>query len=298
MKSSLQVASPPAKPLMIFDGGCNLCALWIRRWQHATGDSVDYLPFQDPRVAARFPELRRDRCEAAVQLIEPEGDVYAGAEAVFRALAHKSQEHWLLDGYYYLPGFGRASEWGYRLVARHRGFFALLTRMGWGRHAGASSHFLVRQVFLRLLGIIYLISFLSLGTQIKGLVGGDGIFPVRSTLAMIRLQLDSGRVGLDRYHLLPTLCWFNASDRFLQFQCAAGTVLALLVIAGIACYGSSIFPYARSAAISSAFRGIISCCKPASWRSSWRRCNSCPDSPAPQRPPVLRSGFCAGCCFR
>ena len=219
---------------MIFDGGCNFCALWIRRWQHATGDSVDYLPFQDPRVAAQFPELPRGRCEAAVQLIEPEGDVYTGAEAVFRALAHRSQEHWLLDGYYYLPGFGRASEWGYRLVARHRSFFALLTRMGWGRHTGTPTHLLVRQVFLRLLGIIYLVAFLSLGTQITGLVGSDGIFPVRSTLAMFRLQMNSERVGLDRYHLLPTLCWFDASDRFLRFQCAAGTALALLVVAGLA----------------------------------------------------------------
>lgn len=53
-------------------------------------------------------------------------------------------------------------------------------------------------------------------------------------MAMIRLQLDADRIGLDRYHLVPTLCWFDASDGFLKLQCAAGTALALLMILGIA----------------------------------------------------------------
>src|SRR6185436_16725334 len=40
--------------------------------------------------------------------------------------------------------------------------------------------------------------------------------------------------GLDRFRQLPTLCWFSASDRLLHLQCAAGAVLALLLIVGIA----------------------------------------------------------------
>ena len=34
--------------------------------------------------------------------------------------------------------------------------------------------------------------------------------------------------GLERFHLLPTLCWLDSSDSFLNFQCAAGTVLAVI----------------------------------------------------------------------
>jgi hypothetical protein len=89
-------------------------------------------------------------------------------------------------------------------------------------------------VFLRALGIIYLIAFLSLWTQIIGLVGNKGILPANSTMTMLRQQVDGQRIGLDRYHLVPTLCWFDASDRFLKLQCAAGTALALLLIIGIA----------------------------------------------------------------
>src|ERR1051326_2124910 len=76
VQSALRVASPPAKPLMIFDGDCNFCAFWICRWQGATGERVEYLPFQDPSIAARFPELPRDEFERAVQLLEPDGAVY------------------------------------------------------------------------------------------------------------------------------------------------------------------------------------------------------------------------------
>ena len=219
---------------MIFDGDCSFCSLWIRRWQHATGDDVDYLPFQDSRIAAQFPELPRGRFETAVQLVEPDGAVYGGAEAVFRAIAHKPHEHWLLDWYYHSPAFAHAAEWSYRLVARHRRFFSLLTRLAWGQHLEPPTHFLVRWMFLRGLGIIYLIAFLSLWTQIAGLIGSKGILPAQSTMTMIRQQVDAQRIGLDRYRLAPTLCWFDSSDGFLKLQCAAGTMLASLLILGIA----------------------------------------------------------------
>ncbi len=64
---------------MIYDGDCRFCSLWVRRWQQATGDEVDYLPSQDPRVAAQVPELPREQFDAAVQLVEPEGTVFGGA---------------------------------------------------------------------------------------------------------------------------------------------------------------------------------------------------------------------------
>ena len=48
---------------MIYDGDCNFCSLWIHRWQLTTGDRLDFLPFQDPGVAARFPEVPRGQFE-------------------------------------------------------------------------------------------------------------------------------------------------------------------------------------------------------------------------------------------
>jgi lipase maturation factor 1 len=114
---------------MIYDGDCSLCSLWIRRWQQTTDGRLEYLPSQDPAVAARFPEVPRSQFETAVQLVETDGCVYGGAEAVFRGLAHKSGERWLLDSYEHSPAFARASEWAYRVVARHRTLFSALMRL-------------------------------------------------------------------------------------------------------------------------------------------------------------------------
>lgn len=219
---------------MVYDGDCNFCSLWIRRWQQTTGDHLDYLPFQDPSVAARFPEVSRGQFETAVQLVEPDGCVYGGAEAVFRALAQNPHEGWLLDWHEHSPVFAHASEWGYRMVARHRRFFSALTRLGWGRHVDPPTHNLVRWAFLRALGAIYLVAFVSLWVQIFGLVGSDGILPAKPAMDSMRNAADARHLGLDRYHLVPTLCWFKATDGFLNFQCAAGTTLAVLLIIGIA----------------------------------------------------------------
>ena len=116
-------------PLMIYDGDCNFCSLWVHRWQHATGGQVEYLPFQDPRVAAQFPELPREQFESAVQLIEPDGAVFSSAEAVFRALARNPRRQWLLDWHNHSPAFARVAGWSYHFVARHRTFFSMLTRL-------------------------------------------------------------------------------------------------------------------------------------------------------------------------
>ena len=164
MQSGIRVATPPARPLLVFDGDCNFCTLWVRRWQQMTGDSMDYLPAQDPRIAAQFPEIPREQFDTAVQLIESDGSVYSGAEAVFRALAHSPSRQWPLRCYEKSPSFVVVTEWAYGLVAENRTFFSLLTRWFWGRHVEQPTHFLARWLFLRALGVIYLIAFVSLWT--------------------------------------------------------------------------------------------------------------------------------------
>jgi predicted DCC family thiol-disulfide oxidoreductase YuxK len=234
VKSAIRVAAPPPKPLMVFDGDCNFCTLWIRRWQQMTGDSVDYLPAQDPRIAAQFPEIPREQFDTAVQLIESDGSVYSGAEAVFRTLAHNPKRQWPRRFYESSVPFADLTEWAYRLVAENRKFFSLLTRWFWGHHVEQPTHFLTRWVFLRALGVIYLIAFVSLWTQIDGLIGHNGILPTDRFMTTVQQQCNLQGIGLDRFRLLPTLCWFNSSDGFLHFQCAGGAVLAIFLIAGIA----------------------------------------------------------------
>ena len=83
-------------------------------------------------------------------------------------------------------------------------------------------------LFLRLLGLVYLIAFWSLATQILGLAGHDGILPADRYMTAAH-TLD----GISRYWMLPTLTWISASDTFLRALCIGGAALAALLIAGI-----------------------------------------------------------------
>lgn len=109
---------PLQKPLLLFDGDCGFCRQWIERWRRVTGGAVDYAPYQ--AEADRFPEIPRERFAEAVHLLEPDGRVTSGAEAVFRTLATARGRGWILSLYEHVPGVARASEALYRFVARHR----------------------------------------------------------------------------------------------------------------------------------------------------------------------------------
>ena len=215
------MSSQSSKPLLVYDNDCDFCRYWIAQWQHVTGNRIAYAPYQE--VASRFPEIPISAYESSVQLILENGTVFSGAEAVFRALNNSL----LLWCYYHLPGFASVSEGIYRFVARHRSFFSALTRWFCGTHTNKTTFYLSRWLFLRGLGCIYLIAFLSLWVQIHGLVGSNGILPAGEYLTAVRQQ-----IGPEGYYLLPTLFWLNPSDAFLHFLCAGGVVLSLALIAG------------------------------------------------------------------
>jgi predicted DCC family thiol-disulfide oxidoreductase YuxK len=218
---------------MVFDGDCNFCRRWISRWQQATGDRVEYIPFQDLTVASRFPALTREQCAQAVQFIDTNGHIYSAAEAVFRALAVAPCKRWPLWCYQRIPGVAPITEGLYRFVANHRTVFSSLTRLLWGQHVEQPTHFLTRWLFLRLLGIVYLIAFVSLWIQIDGLVGSKGIAPAAQFMERVHTWAQTHNVW-DAVSIAPTLCWFNTSNGFLHFLCGGGTILAVLVILGIA----------------------------------------------------------------
>ena len=213
--------SQSSKPLLVYDNDCDFCRYWIAQWQHITGDRVAYAPYQE--VAAEFPDIPLSAFEDSVQLILQNGTVLSGTEAVLRAL----NNGFLLWCYNRLPGFAGVSEGVYRLVAKHRPLFSALTRWFWGTHTERTTFHLSRWLFLRGLGCIYLIAFLSLWVQIHGLVGSNGILPAGQYLEAVRQQ-----IGTEGYYLVPTLFWLNPSDAFLHFLCAGGAVLSLVLIAG------------------------------------------------------------------
>lgn len=88
-----------------------------------------------------------------------------------------------------------------------------------------SQYQLISALFLRLLGVFYLIAFASLAVQIEGLAGSQGIQPFAEKLAEL-----AATPGYEKYLRFPSLFWLNASDGALTGAAQAGCILALLII--------------------------------------------------------------------
>jgi predicted DCC family thiol-disulfide oxidoreductase YuxK len=224
-RSTYLVAQPPAKPTLVFDGDCEFCVLWVTRWTEQTHDAVAFQPLQI--AADRFPEIPRSDFEGAVHFIEPNGRVSSGAAAVFRSLgiAGPKLNRW---GYDHVPGFAGVSEAAYRLIARNRSFSHFITRLIWGKEVLRPTYARARGWFLRALGVIYLIAFLSFWVQADGLIGIHGISPLPQLL-----KAASAELGTYAWLTLPTLCWLNWSNGFIHFLCGAGALLSVLLVIGI-----------------------------------------------------------------
>ncbi len=92
-----------------------------------------------------------------------------------------------------------------------------------------ATYVLSRWLFLRLLGVVYLVAFVSLAVQITGLVGERGVLPARAFL-----ERAHALYGSEAYRLFPSLCWLGASDGVLRTLAWGGAALALLLVAGVA----------------------------------------------------------------
>ena len=222
----LRVASPPEKPLVIFDGDCGFCRFWIGRWRSISADRLDYAPYQD--VAARFPEVPVEEFRRAVQLVLPGGEVFGGAEAVVRALAEVPRHgHWL--ALYRIPLVRPVVDLAYRAIAGHRDVTMRVTKFLWGDVAAKPTYHLASAIFLRLVALCYLAAFLSLGVQVDGLIGPHGILPADRFLDWVRTQ-----TGAERFWLVPTLSWFSPGAGMLHVLCGGGALASLLLLLGFA----------------------------------------------------------------
>ncbi len=214
------------KPAMLlYDGRCDICREWVGYWQQLTGDKVNYRPYQE--AADDYPDIAVEDLDAAIHLIESDGTICKGARATYSLYQDIHPQSILLLFYRYLPGFGFFSELCYRFFSTHRGVLAFFTHLFWGRDFVPPRYQVITWLFLRLLGLTYLVAFISFAVQAGALIGSDGVLPLEYYLNAIKEQL-----GTDAYTRLPTLFWFSHVDGFIQFVCIAGIVLSLSLITG------------------------------------------------------------------
>jgi predicted DCC family thiol-disulfide oxidoreductase YuxK len=217
----------PDRPVAIFDGRCSFCRIWVEYWKRLTGDAVSFTASEDAG----------DR----IQLTQPDGQVLAGAHAVFEILGYSPDHRWMLWLYLHLPGFPAATEALYRFISAHRDAGYRWTRILFGTSIQPASYERVAGLFARVLGFVYFIAFGSCGLQVLGLIGARGILPAARNLPAVRQSL-----GASAYWSVPTLFWLNSSDGPLQFVCVAGAVVSVVIMLGFAqriCFAAAFLLY-------------------------------------------------------
>ncbi len=223
--------TPGSLPLFVFDGDCAFCRASIERWREAVGQQVAFAPYQE--VAPQFPNIGEQQFKREAHFIDSDGRVSRGAEAFFAAAAHCGRKQWVLELYAHFRRLRRRPTRVYRAVAANRPALATLRRIWWGKDLRRPTYHIASALFVRLIGLVYLIAIVSLWTQIDGLVGDHGILPASKYLEAVEHHFAQLDPSASPVWNIPTLAWISPHDWFLNFLCAAGSLLSLMVIAGV-----------------------------------------------------------------
>ena len=212
------------RPLVVFDGACGFCRLWIERWREMTGDSVDYRPSSE--AAADFPDIPQAEFDRSVQLIRPDGSRLSGAAAVLELSApHSTAARAGLFLHNRIPLFAQMLESAYGFVAANRVVFSKLTKLLFGSSARRPTFAIANAVFLRALALIFLIALVSYWHQAAGL---NAILPVTPFFEAARDQL-----GAEAYWAVPSLAWISPGLEILNTLVGIGVFASLLALLGV-----------------------------------------------------------------
>ena len=206
------------QPLLIYDGRCGFCRIWIDYWKRIVRERIEFAPSQD--VAELYPQIPPEAFARSVQLVRSNGSVASGACAVFETLGRER----IYESSHFVAA---SSEAAYRFIARHRNFFYWVTRLTFGKRIEPARFALTQWLFLRLLAAIYVVAFASLAVQVAGLLGEHGISPAHDFF---------GRVGTDlgwmRFWAAPSIFWWNSTDTILVGTAWMGVGLGAMLFVG------------------------------------------------------------------
>jgi predicted DCC family thiol-disulfide oxidoreductase YuxK len=215
-----------AKPTLIYDGECKFCGRWIERWRVSTGGKVDYVTSRE--AASEFPAISQKEFAEAVQWVGADGERLSGAPAILAALSTTSSTAQAVQFLYKnTPPLALGIDAGYRFAARNRMLLSGLTRFLWGPDVRPPRFAISAWLFLRLLGFVYGVAFLSYWIQVSGLNGEHGILPAARFFERAQEVL-----GPEAYLQFPSMCWLGSGDAALYSWCAAGVLASIILMLG------------------------------------------------------------------
>jgi hypothetical protein len=219
------------RPCLIFDGDSQICQATIDRWREPTGEQVKFVAYRE--VGELCSKIDDRKLRSAVHFVDVDSTMSSGAGAFFRAAAHCGRKRWLFWLYKRLPPFALAADGTYRFVAASRRPASFILRIWRGKDLRPPTYHISTALFLRLLGLVYFIAFVSLWTQVGGLVGDHGILPAKEFLDAANHYFAQQTPPASAAWNLPTLAWFNPHDGFLDLLCGAGTLLSVMLTLGL-----------------------------------------------------------------
>ena len=110
------------RPLVIYDGECEFCIKWARKFKAMAGKFITFIPLQSLPVDYEY--ITQAACLKSVQYIDDDNRISKGAEAVFQLFHTAKKMSFLLIFYRRIPIFRFLTEYVYSLVARNRNLFS------------------------------------------------------------------------------------------------------------------------------------------------------------------------------
>lgn len=210
------------RPLLAYDKDCGFCRRFVSRWKRVVGEKVEFRPSVE--VMDAFSGVTAADFARSVYLVEPDGKITRGAEAVFRTLSYEKGHglpRWLYER---VAPFRWVSEKLYAFVASHRVLASRVTKPLFPEDPPPIA--LMRSLFLRAVGFVFLLAFASAEIQVDGLFGSRGIAPAARLFGYVRQNLS--------FFDFPSVFWLGSSDGGLHFVCWLGMACSAAVVFGVA----------------------------------------------------------------
>ena len=122
-----RAATPPAAPLIVYDGDCPFCVAGVEFIRKHSRTGLTLVPFSGLPQYDLLGSLDQRQILASAHYITPEGIEYHGGESITRAL-RLLPGGWIF-GLFDLWGVTLVRELAYTLIASNRTVFSKLTRL-------------------------------------------------------------------------------------------------------------------------------------------------------------------------
>lgn len=113
------IAAAPT-PVALYDGHCRFCTEQTQRLGRMAHGRIEMRDFQQPGALDAFPTLTHEACMRELKVVEPDGRISGGAEAIVRVLRAARPLLGRLALVYYVPGVRWLADRAYRFVANRR----------------------------------------------------------------------------------------------------------------------------------------------------------------------------------